>query len=302
MVDMKRLMFFILLALLASPFYLPNAHADTIWLEGESGQVQNTKPNVAGWGKKEFLSEEKWLQISVDADKLDSSISGDAVILSYPLEIKTAGQHAIWNRIGYEFARSAFEWRVDKGGWKTVTPEQLTTDLMALETWNEVAWLKLGEENLASRTHKLEIKLSKIPKTRILYASDALCITDNLTWHPYGKVKPEAEYQTEKDKDAAKYAFSFPEKAVESGRQKLALSGDWEVCRSDEDLPPADIAVPLQITDMPKKPYWSAISVPSDKNTSRPDLLFAHRLWYKTKVFVPDSQKRPKFCAYFSAQ
>ena len=41
--------------------------------------------------------------------------------------------------------------------------------------------------------------------------------------------------------------------------------------------------------DFPDQPHWKAIDVPGDKNTLRPDLLFAHRLWYRTRFEVPES-------------
>ena len=64
----------------------------------------------------------------------------------------------------------------------------------------------------------------------------------------------------------------------------MRLSGLWEVCRNDEQLP-GEVAAPIK--DFPEHPFWSAIDVPGDRNTLRPDLLFAHRLWYRTKVHVP---------------
>ena len=55
--------------------------------------------------------------------------------------------HDVWARIGYEFVRSPFDWRIDGGEWKPVSPEELTTDLMELSFWTEVAWLKLGQDS-----------------------------------------------------------------------------------------------------------------------------------------------------------
>ena len=53
----------------------PKATGDYVWLEAESFTSTNlTKPNIAGWGHPEWLSGDKWLQISVDADKLDKEL------------------------------------------------------------------------------------------------------------------------------------------------------------------------------------------------------------------------------------
>jgi beta-galactosidase len=64
------------------------------------------------------------------------------------------------------------------------------------------------------------------------------------------------------------------------------MSGLWEICRDDEQLP-REVAVP--IAELPQAPCWRAIPVPGDKNTLRPDFEMAHRVWYRTRVNVPAS-------------
>ena len=41
-----------------------------VWIEAEDTAAVNVPPNVAGWGRKEFLSEAKWLHYSIEADKV----------------------------------------------------------------------------------------------------------------------------------------------------------------------------------------------------------------------------------------
>ncbi len=53
------------------------------------------------------------------------------------------------------------------------------------------------------------------------------------------------------------------------------------------------------IEKLPADPYWTTIAVPGDKNTLRPDLLFAHRLWYRTRVKVPDTLAGRSFVLTF---
>ena len=96
----------------------PATPGDFVWLEGEAAQV-NIKPNIAGWGNKHFLSGEKWLHVSVDANKIEKMVPAEGVLLKYPFSIKHAGTYEIWNRIGFEFVRSPFAWRIDDGDWKT---------------------------------------------------------------------------------------------------------------------------------------------------------------------------------------
>jgi hypothetical protein len=78
----------------------------------------------------------------------------------------------------------------------------------------------------------------------------------------------------------------LPEATAPAARVSVSLAGQWEICRHDEQLP-GPVAEPIR--DFPETPHWKAISVPGDKNTLRPDLLFAHRLWYRTRIEVPAS-------------
>jgi beta-galactosidase len=80
--------------------------------------------------------------------------------------------------------------------------------------------------------------------------------------------------------------FELPEPPTAAARSTVELAGLWEICRHDELLPGA-VAEPIK--DFPETPHWTAIQVPGDKNKLRPDLEFAHRLWYRTRVNVPES-------------
>ncbi len=287
-----------------------------VWLEGEAGQA-SVKVNNAGWGNAQFLSEGRWMHISFDADKVEAEVKADAVTVQYPFEIKKAAQYEIWNRIGFEFARSPFEYRIDDSAWKQITPDDLTTDLMEISFFCEVAWIKMGEAQLSLGGHTLEIRVPKVKDKngkpqRILYASDAICLTEG-EFHPNSKYKPDETGRDPKDEAAAKNVFRLPGSPGESGmgfqpmqhrqdadatkkrgqdardtipgqRLSVALKGLWEVTRDDEQMP-GEVAEPIRA--LPKVTFFRAIEVPSDKNTSRPDLLFAHRLWYRTRVSVP---------------
>jgi hypothetical protein len=274
----------------------PQSKTDYVWLEAEAFTSSNvTNPNIGGWGHPEWLSGDRWLQISIDADKLDKELPGDGALLTYDFNAPKQAWYEIWNRIGYEFVRSPFQWRIDHSAWETVKPEQLTRDLMELQDWNEVAWLKMGQQNLMAGAHKLEIKVPKGKDekgnpARILYASDALCLYPG-AFAPNGRNRPDADPRTPADLEAAKKVFALPvppagEQSPHARRVILPLNGQWEICRHDEDLP-GEVAAPIDTKDFPVEPHWSAIVVPGDKNALRPDLLMAHRVWYRTHLEVP---------------
>jgi beta-galactosidase len=257
-----------------------------VWLEGEAGRA-NVKVNNAGWGNAQFLSEGQWMNISFEAEKVQDEVKADAVLVQYPFGIKKAAVYEVWTRIGFEFARSPFEYRIDSGSWKAISPDDLTTDLMEIAFFCEVAWLHMGDAQLAAGEHSLEIR---IPKTkdkdakpqRILYTCDAICLSEG-SFHPNSKHKPGQTARDEKDETAARNIFQLPD-APAGERASVSLKGLWEVTRDDEQMP-GEVAEPIKA--LPEVTFFKAIDVPSDKNISRPDLLFAHRLWYRTRVHVP---------------
>ena len=291
---------FSILALAFSLGIMAQAHAvDYVWIEGETPTSINIPQKDSGVEHPEFLSEGKWLQVTMDAAAQKTSLPAEGILISYSFKIATQQEYEIWNRIGFEFARSPFDWRVDGGEWKTVKPDELTTDLTALGFFCEVAWYKLGQQALAPGEHKLEIRLAQVldakgAPQRILYALDALCIYPG-KFIPNGKFKPDQAWQEQKDLDAAKTQFTVPE-AAGAAQTSISLKGLWQITRDDEQEP-RDVGTP--IAALPANPIWKGIEVPGDKNTLRPELLFAHRLWYRTQVNVPASQKDRSFYLVF---
>ena len=158
---------------------------------------------------------------------------------------------------------------------------------MELSTWNEVGWLKMGDRQLKKGDHTLEIRLP-IPKDakgtpdRVLYASDCFCLSAG-RFHPHANFKPGEPDRDATDEKAAKHLFALPAAPANGARSAVNLNGLWEVCRHDESLP-GPVAEPIK--DFPDEPRWKALAVPGDKNAI-PELLFAHRLWYRCRVDVP---------------
>jgi len=277
------------------------AGEEYVWLEGEKPESINVKPNIAGWGHKEFLSGETWLHFSLTQDLVEKEVPAEGALLAYSFKIEKGGDYEVWNRLGFEFVRSPLDWRIDGGEWKNSGPEVLTRDLMELDFWCEVAWCKLGSAPLTPGAHKLEIRLPKNKdekgKTaRIIYASDAICIFGG-KFCSNGRHKPDENWRKPQDLEAEKKVFELPEAKAEGERTSVGLAGLWEICRHDEDLPGPDVAQPIQ--DFPAKSYWTAIQVPGDKNKLRPDLELCHRLWYRTRVNVPASAAGRSFHIVF---
>jgi beta-galactosidase len=277
--------------------------ADTfVWLEGEQPAASNVEVNRNASAKRsEFLSDGKWLLLSIDAEKVQSTLPADGALIDYTIPIAQAGAHEVWVRIGLEFVRSPFEWRIDDGPWAKVSNQELTSDLMELDFWNEVAWLRLSErQDLSQGEHRLQFHLTagqdeQGKPARVIFALDAICLSRE-PFHPYAAIKPGQDWRDDQDRKAAQTTFALPEADQPGQRTSVKLEGLWEIARHDEQLPKA-VAEPIR--ELPEHPYWRAIQVPGDKNKLRPDMVFAHRLWYRTRVQVPASLEGRSFYVEF---
>ena len=269
-----------------------------VWLEGESAG-SSFKVDIGNWGRPQFLSSSNWLHVSIEEGQVEKGVPADGILLDYSFQNSVAGRYEVWNRIGFEFARSPFEWRIDEQPWKKVSPDELTTDLVEMGFWCEIAWLKMGDEDLTAGNHRLQVRLPKTKNEkgqwqRILYASDALCLSQG-PFHPNSKFKPGESGRDTADEAAAQVVFQLPD-AKPSERATVKLNGTWEIARDDEQMP-GEVAEPIK--ELPKQPVWHAIPVPSDKNKTREDLLFAHRVWYRTRIAVPASMAGRAFVLGF---
>ena len=276
-----------------------------VWMEGEAPTRASVKFETGGWGHADFLSGGGWLHGSVEPQDLEKKIPAEGAVLSYDFEAKAAGDYEAWVRIGYEFARSPFSWRLDGGAWKESKPDELTTDLMALQAWNEVAWLKLGGVTLAPGKHTFEIKFDRQYKInngkkepdRILFGLDAICLYKG-AWLPNGPFKPDEKESKEIDKQAAGQVFEV-QAGTGSERGVTPLGGAWQIARIDEQEI-KDRTEPVQALPLPADSlHWKGIHVPGNRDDERPDLQYAHRFVYRARLRVPAEAKGRSFFLHF---
>ncbi|MCY3017914.1 MAG: hypothetical protein NTW87_02630 [Planctomycetota bacterium] len=295
---MNRLIVVALALLLAARAW----SADYVWLEGEAPTTKPADAKSAGAGNAQYLSQQKWLDINIEAAKVEKAVPKDGILVGYEFEAPTAGKYEVWNRVGMEFVRAPFDWRIDQGAWQTIQPADLTTDLMELSLWTEVAWIKMGESDLTAGKHVLEIrllptvgqfgKLSNVEEKdkkqsfrNILYRSDVLCLYKG-SFRPNGRHKPDAEWQADDDKKAAANVFEVRAAADPADRVEVPLNGLWQVCRYDEQEI-VDRDGPTKTLPDASKSDWMAIQVPGDKFKVKPELAFCHRFVYRTRLNVP---------------
>jgi hypothetical protein len=275
------------------------AALDSAWVEGESPVVPlpaAVGAEIKGWGNEQFMSGGKVLNLHIPEGETTAKLGAAGATVAYDLTVKEAGKRSVWARIGYEGARSPFDWRIGDGAWTTVKPDELTRDLMEIATWNEIAWLKMGEVELKGGTHRLQFRHKPATRedngkqvpVRTLWFLDAACVAP-LDWEPLAANRPGTDHRNAADLAAEKQVFSLPASTKAGERSELALTGNWSVARWDENGGVAEatrLTLPESLPDLARMP-WTAIAVPGGVAEVRPDLSFCHRLLYRTRVEVP---------------
>jgi len=267
-----------------------------VWLEGEEPSSATFPYQTGGWGNQTYLSKGEWLHFNISASEVEKAIPSEGRILRYDFDLTETGTYEVWNRVGFEYVRSPFEWRIDNGSWSRIEPmKDLSTDLMEIAKWCEVAWVPMGQSTLTRGKHTLEIRfqLEKDAEgkvKRLLYTSDALVLSKG-AFHPNGKHKPGMVWRTERDIMAERHVFTLPE-ATLGNRAEVELHGNWQYARFDEPGRVGDKRTqPVAELPDPALLHWSSMTVPGDRNVLRDDQIFCHRYILRTKVRVPRSLK-----------
>lgn len=286
-----RLTMLLLLALLGLCPAKMRAASEAIWIEGEDFTSAAPGLERKEW-KGTSLSKEAWVNMILSAEEMEKKVPEDGSPLTYDFSVNSAGTYEVWNRIGYTGARAPLRWRIDQGAWQDLSAQAPGQDHMELVMFCDVSWIKMGASALTAGKHTLEIRIlrsykvtegKKLPD-RVIYGSDAICLSP-APFHPNGKFRPGEAWQSEKDQQAAAQVFDLPA-ATAGQRASVTLSGLWQMARYDE-LEIQDRTGPVKALPPETDLNWSSIRVPSDRNLSRPDQIFAHRFICRTKVQVP---------------
>ncbi len=311
-----------------------------VWIEAEEPTRSNVELSEAGFrigpmARPEFQSGKSMFSGFMKYEDAEKKLPKEGLIVSYEFEVPRTDRYTLWSRVGYEKARSPFDWRLDGGRWQTLGPDEYTIDLVELSLWNQLGWLKLDQQvDLTAGKHTIEFRHKpylqerengNVKKQRTLHMMDALYIT-NEPFRPNGKFKPGQKYMQEGDLEAAKKVYQVP--AVGQGkRSEVELTGLWQIARWDEygdnmQWDPEDIPVQTQWEAVKQLPadmderFWYAVPVPltlvssdgvtsgyaggSGGNSGKPHLFkFSHRVIYRTRVKVPAEMKGRGFSLDF---
>ena len=275
------------------------------WVEGEaptSVSPASFKPEITDVGQPAYLSGGKWLHVSIDGKDVPKTVPTEGLVLTYKFASPAAAPCEVWNRIGYEAARSPFDWRLDGGTWTTIAANAQTIDMQQLQTWNPVAWLKLTTQPLTAGDHTLEIRLlptknGKGEVQSINYALDAVCVSAG-PFHPNDKYQPgDTGWISEEDKAASAQVFSVPAPAG-AAQTPVSLKGLWQIARWDEG-PVTDPSAPIAEAPSADSLFWKSMVVPGNRDAARPEWLYNHRYFLRTRVNVPADLAGHSFFLHF---
>ena len=286
-----------------------------IWIEGEKPAKASFEWSSAGAERSELLSEGMWL-----IGKERVNLSDEGFLVEYDVNIKKAGLYTLWLRVGFEWVRANVAWKFDADKWTTVgigatlndnekkkitgrpKPDinRRTTNVKYVGVWNEVAWWNMGQVELSSGTHKLQLRFTKTHLDNPIIAIDAIALVKG-NWTPEGKLKPGEVYNSQMDIAAAKKVYVLPTPIDNHIRSEVALNGLWQIARYDDIDMNVDPYKP--VAKIPSKNEydlkWMGINVPQDAS-KHPEILFGHRVIYRTKVNVPTQCKGRGFYLHFS--
>lgn len=259
------------------------AHAaDYVWLEGESAadavamEAVNVRPMVF----EDYVSGGKVLD-------MDGKLPGAGLTLSYDFNTQ-AGPQELWVRIGYDFDRSPFSWRLDQGTWVDVPPLTPTSNLQWVGGNGKyiLGWLKLGVPEMKAGAHNLQLRWR---------GESALGLVDCIYVGPRGFVpnygyRPDQEFAGEIGHQAAQHAYDL-RVAPADGRIDTRLDGPWQVAPWDTTFVSEEerLRGDLELPDL-EALHWYGMAVPGNiKGDQR--LERAHRAIMRTRFRVPEGQE-----------
>ncbi len=289
------------------PLFADGAADDYIWMEGEKAtslEPASFQLPVSS-GPNDILSDGKWVQISIDGDKVDGTVPDTGVILSYDFKAAHDGDFDAWLHVGYEGARCVFDWRIDQGNWQTVQNTENTVDVQELGVWAPVAWLDLGRPKLTAGPHTLQIRLDKTKNKdgkfdSLLFGLDAVCFAAK-PFHPDGAIKPgDVSWMTDADKAAASQTFDIPASPAVA-QTPVSLAGAWQYAGDDEVLVD-DRLGPVKAAPSADALSWHAIQVPGDRNQLLPHETYVHRYYLRARVKVAPELADHSFVLHVPAE
>ena len=257
--------------------------SENIWLEGESPR---------SWPEQEGLSRD-WSQEQPELCSGGNLLHLAGKEMAEPLRLRydfrsDAGSYELWLRLGYEYHRAPFSWRIDDGPWQTVDPLQLTTNVQCVaasqgSSTKVLGWLPLGEVAPAPGDHVLELRIEQgADPLGTRFMLDAICLSPE-PFVPNYRHRPGADYRDDRAEAAAQRLVQVAD-AAPLERQRTSLDGLWQIAAWDPFDSPANerLQGDTQLPDLARLP-WYGIEQPGDRDAQMVWMDRAHRYILRTR-------------------
>ena len=274
-----------------------------VWEEAEDFESTNLKEDDywTGSERAHLLSGDKWLS-AVFKGKALEQMPDDGYVLKYELDVPKSGTFDAWLRVGMEWIRAPFEWRIDDGPWRDAPADKATINVMELKRYNEVAWLDVGEVELNEGTSTLTLRYTETQPDRsdLWIAIDCFAfVPSDMNWQPECDLRPGEEYDGEIDRRAERQVYELPQAGSQVERESVELTGPWQVARWDDPNMGEDPWQPEESLLELGRLRWRGIDVP-ESQWEVDGLNLAHRTVYRTRVEVPEDYRGRGFKLHFS--
>ncbi len=269
------------------------------WVEGEEPASANFEGYWTSADRPHLVSGGAWLAARVEKNDIAEEVPQEGLLLTYDLQVPEDGEYHAWARVGFEWSRSPLQWRLGASEWRDAPADQATFNVMQMKDWNDLGWQDLGSTQLKKGRDTLSIRCKGPREDReyIWFGLDCFAFVMG-PWVPDGRLKPGETYNAEQDLKAAEQVYRFPEAAADAQRTGLKLNGLWQIARYDqEDM---DIGAWEPVRELPSHPlHWLGVEVPHSC-WGTDEMVFAHRVIYRTRVNVPASHEGRGFKLHFS--
>ncbi|MCM8785694.1 MAG: hypothetical protein NC827_06855 [Candidatus Omnitrophica bacterium] len=273
--------------------------SDYIWIEGENPEKSNFKLNIWSGKNPQILSNGSWATCVLNKEDIPAKLPKEGIIIEYDFKVLKQDDYDLWLRIGYEWARAPLEWKIDDNDWQILPSDAQTTNVIEVDFWCEVAWIKVCKIKLNEGNHKITFRLKELNKERLIWGIDCIAFIKG-DFLPDGKLKPNEIYNDEIDIKARDNIFKI-DYINTNERQEFSLNGIWEIARYDDpDMDTNPYEPEKEITsEILNNLKWRGIEVPGDA-WKRQELTFGHRIIYRTKLEVPKQIEDKSFILHFS--
>jgi beta-galactosidase len=216
-------------------------------------------------------------------------VPAEGLTFSYNFTLAETGKREIWVRVGHEWDRSPFQWRVDGGAWSVAASLDPTMNLQRSgeKTGTVLGWLRLAERELSAGKHTLSFCWGRPETGNLVGMLDCACVAVP-GFVPNYKWKPGENYRNELAMPAAGKVYEVPA-ARGAERVEVSLNDLWEAAPWDLFL----VDEPSRLRGERELPalqslHWYGMKAPGSIDNVLSSLSMSQRCIMRTRFSVSE--------------